>query len=83
MATNIDLQASIPIDVSASAQLPVLTRFLAARTAIRTRIVANASQLMGDTLLEIDVTTGIKPDDTPDEMNQRMQVQAKYIFNNK
>lgn len=33
-----------------------------------------------DDLLEIDMTTGIKIGETPDEMAQRQQVQAKYIF---
>jgi hypothetical protein len=33
-----------------------------------------------DDLLEIDMTTGIKIGETPEEMAQRQQVQAKYIF---
>jgi hypothetical protein len=33
-----------------------------------------------DDLLEIDVTTGVKPGDTPEEMAQRKQVQAHYVF---
>jgi hypothetical protein len=33
-----------------------------------------------DDLLEIDVSTGVKSDDTQDAMNQRLQVQAKYSF---
>jgi hypothetical protein len=80
MATDIDLMASTTIDVGLSAQV-ALTQFMAARSVIRTAAIADGSQLMGDTLLEIDVTTGVKPDDTPEAMQQRMQVQAKYIFN--
>jgi hypothetical protein len=82
MATDIDLQASSTVGVSLAAQPPALTQFLAARTVIRTKVVADGSQLMGDWLKEIDVSTGIKPGDPPDEMQQRQQVQAKYIFNN-
>lgn len=33
-----------------------------------------------DTLDEIDVTTGVKSDDTPDAMRQRRQIHAKYDF---
>ncbi len=33
-----------------------------------------------DDLLEIDVSTGIKPGDTQAEMDQRIQVHAKYLF---
>lgn len=32
-------------------------------------------------LLEIDLTTGVKIGDTQEEMDQRIQVQAKYLFN--
>jgi hypothetical protein len=33
-----------------------------------------------DTLDEIDVSTGIKPGDSQDEMDKRWQVRAKYVF---
>jgi hypothetical protein len=36
--------------------------------------------MITDDLLEIDMTTGIKIGETPEEMAQRQQVQAKYIF---
>ena len=36
--------------------------------------------IITDTLDEIDVTTGIKAGDTPEEMAQRQQVAAVYKF---
>jgi hypothetical protein len=40
------------------------------------------SPIIPDDLNEIDVSTGVKPGDTQDEMDQRYQEKAKYIFNN-
>ena len=53
---------------------------LAARTRIRIATLADASNITGDEPAEIDVSTGVKPTDTPDEMAQRYQVQAHYVF---
>jgi hypothetical protein len=80
MPTFIDLSARTTIVETGTTGTTVLTRFLAARTRFRFDSHVDASQIMGDKLLEIDVTTGVKPTDTPDDMAKRLQVQAKYIF---
>lgn len=36
--------------------------------------------IITDDLAEIDVITGIKPGDTPDEMAQRQQIERRYLF---
>ena len=40
----------------------------------------NWPPVITDDLLEIDVTTGLKPGDSPEEMAKRLQVHVKYIF---
>jgi hypothetical protein len=40
----------------------------------------NWPPIITDDLLEIDVTTGLKPGDTPEEMARRLQAHVKYIF---
>jgi hypothetical protein len=41
---------------------------------------ADYAPIITDNLLTLSVRTGVKPGDTPDEMAQRQQVGADYVF---
>jgi len=44
------------------------------------RYRADYTPIITDDLLQISLTTGVKPGDTPLEMEQRLQVAAEYVF---
>jgi hypothetical protein len=81
MATTIDLAAQSTAGFSTSTVWVVMSRPMAARSVVKTPSFVDATNIMGDDLLGISVTTGVKAGDTPAVMASRLQVQAKYFFN--
>lgn len=76
----LDLSGTTALGLSGSAR-PYVALRLAGRTRIRLETFADASNINGDALAEIAVSTGIKPGDSLEVMAQRWQVKARYIFN--
>jgi hypothetical protein len=80
--TILDLSGATTVGIVGTAAAPVSALRMAGRTQIRITTFADASNINGDALAEIDVSTGIKIGDTPQQMAQRYQVKAKYVFSN-
>jgi hypothetical protein len=76
----LDLSGATTIGIVGTATAPASALRMAGRTQIRIMSFADASNINGDALAEIDVSTGIKIGDTPEQMAQRLQIKAKYVF---
>ena len=77
----LDLSATSTLGIEGQATPPALGLRLAGRTRIRIDTFADAANITGDALAEIDVSTGVKPGDSAEVMTSRWQVKARYIFN--